>query len=100
MISDVLSFRIIARLTGVDPASTRLRLDEVDVRPGQAGTPVGWGCVVAAMAPGAVSAAPDRESAGSWRRAIVLGVIGGGILVFCWWLGRAPGTGATLVAAS
>jgi len=90
LISHAILNRTIRKALEIDPPSARLLIEKLDPRPRWPDALAGWIMVVAGLALAAAAifaAAPERT--GALQLAAISVVVGGGILLYAWWVERA-----------
>ncbi|TCP35117.1 hypothetical protein [Sphingomonas sp. BK235] len=90
LITDALLYRAIVRVAATDAESARLLIGKVEPRPRHLGSLAGWVCLVASIAVAALGLFNEGDERGQmFQVAVVLAVIGAGVLTFWWWSERA-----------
>lgn len=90
LLSHAILNRTIRKALEVDPPSARLLIAKIDPRPRWPDALAGWIMVVAGLALGAAAIfATPTERTEAVQFAAISVVVGGGILLYAWWVERA-----------
>lgn len=90
LVSHAILNNTIRKALEVDPPSAHLLIEKLDPRPRWPDALAGWIMVVAGLSLGAAAMfAASNERTEVLQLAVVSAVVGGGILLYAWWVERA-----------